>query len=509
MKKIWFIALIAFIIGLASCSDSDDNEPTYYTVTFDTGGGTPIPPTQRVEVGSMATAPTPNPTKTGYAFLFWHLNGANTAYNFQTPISNNITLQAKWQEEAVAEYWQVTWQLNGGSWPSTGDNHATQVIKGGTLAEPTPPTKEKATFDGWYEESALITKINFPYDVKNVAGNFTLYAKWKTEETPSPGNNHTISNATEWNAAIAAVNAGGNNKTYTFTITKSFELSGTSTTIFTKELSGITVTIKGEGNTAPEISLAGNSTGHLIYFYPHETQKIILEKIIFKGHATNITPLMRVDLKGELVIGSGALITGNTNTKDYGGGIHVGGKLIMDGGEISGNIAGVSNKNSGRGAGIYMTDLSDVIMNSGSISKNISYGLGGGVYVGFSATFDMKNGSIYGNTAKALNSGARGGGIYNSYGKFRMAGGTVAGYNKEHGNDIDVEEHYTNDPAIRDACNVVVITATAMGSYGAAFYNNGGTNSYGTFEGDNFTETGTLGSKRERDINVIDGVLQQ
>jgi uncharacterized repeat protein (TIGR02543 family) len=160
---------------------SKDDEVTTYTVTFDADGGSPVPSDQNVEAGKTATAPATNPAKSGYIFLFWRLSGASTAYNFSTPVNGNITLQAKWEEESKVEYWQVSWELNGGAWPASGDNHATQVVKGGTLSEPAAPVKSGNTFDGWYKETALNTKINFPYDVSSVTANFTLYAKWTTE----------------------------------------------------------------------------------------------------------------------------------------------------------------------------------------------------------------------------------------------------------------------------------------------------------------------------------------
>lgn len=179
MKNIWLIAMISIALGITSCSKDDDKESTVYTVTFDTDGGSPVPAAQKIESGSTATAPATNPTKTGYAFMYWYLDGTNAAYNFQAPVNNNITLFAKWQEETTAQYWQVTWNLNGGAWPS-GDNHATQVLKGGTLAEPAEPVKADSAFDGWYKEDGLTDKISFPYDVSSITGNFTLYAKWRT-----------------------------------------------------------------------------------------------------------------------------------------------------------------------------------------------------------------------------------------------------------------------------------------------------------------------------------------
>lgn len=175
-----YLFMLFTLVLLIHTGCSDDGDKVVYTVTFEADGGSPVPSAQKVEAGSMATAPATNPTKAGYAFVFWYASSNTTAYNFQTPVNSDITLYAKWQEEAVAEYWQVSWNLNGGAWPS-GDNHATKVIKGGTLAEPAAPTKSGYKFDGWYKESALSNKISFPYYVSSVTGHFTLYAKWATE----------------------------------------------------------------------------------------------------------------------------------------------------------------------------------------------------------------------------------------------------------------------------------------------------------------------------------------
>lgn len=204
MKKYLSTLIVAAITLFAACSN-DDNK-TVYTVMFETGGGTPVPAAQKIEEGSTASAPSTNPEKAGYAFVYWHLSGAATAYNFQDPVKGNITLQAKWQEEAIAEYWQVAWELNGGAWPS-GDNHATQVLKGGTLAEPAEPTKSGKTFEGWYKESARTNKVAFPYNVSNVTDNFTLYAKWATE-----GGELSVSPN---NTPISFTSAGGTSESIT------------------------------------------------------------------------------------------------------------------------------------------------------------------------------------------------------------------------------------------------------------------------------------------------------
>jgi len=177
--------MFALLVVFASCGGDDGDDKTIYTVTFETDGGTPVPSAQKVEEGNTVTAPSTNPTKAGYVFLYWHLSGSATAYNFHTPINGNITLHAKWQEEATVEYWQVTWELNGGTWP-TDDNHAMQVVKGGTLAEPNAPTILDSTFDGWYKEASFANKITFPYDVSSVTTDFKLYAKWGTVTEKAP-----------------------------------------------------------------------------------------------------------------------------------------------------------------------------------------------------------------------------------------------------------------------------------------------------------------------------------
>ena len=67
-----------------------------YTVTFDAKGGKPIPDAQKVVKDGTATAPT-DPTKKGYTFVEWQLDGAK--YDFGTPVTRNITLVAVWKKK--------------------------------------------------------------------------------------------------------------------------------------------------------------------------------------------------------------------------------------------------------------------------------------------------------------------------------------------------------------------------------------------------------------------------
>lgn len=64
------------------------------TVTFDTVGGNTIE-SQNVTKNEMAMEPTV-PTKDGYEFKGWLLNGE--PYDFATPVTADMTLTAKWEE---------------------------------------------------------------------------------------------------------------------------------------------------------------------------------------------------------------------------------------------------------------------------------------------------------------------------------------------------------------------------------------------------------------------------
>lgn len=73
-------------------------EATYYTVTFDSDGGSEVD-SQSVRSGETATEPVA-PTKDNYEFGGWYTDSELTeAYDFSTPVTSNIILYAKWVEE--------------------------------------------------------------------------------------------------------------------------------------------------------------------------------------------------------------------------------------------------------------------------------------------------------------------------------------------------------------------------------------------------------------------------
>ncbi len=79
-------------------------ENTYY-VYFISKGSAVSP--QVVVTGGTATQPA-TPTRAGYTFLRWSLTDGGAAYNFNTPVTTDITLYAVWQAQQV-NYTVVYW----------------------------------------------------------------------------------------------------------------------------------------------------------------------------------------------------------------------------------------------------------------------------------------------------------------------------------------------------------------------------------------------------------------
>ena len=147
--------------------------PTTYTVTFDSDGGSAVT-AQTVESGKTAAKPT-DPTKSGYTFKGWYLG--ESEYDFATPVTDNITLKATWEKNAVTPppvvTYTVTFDSDGGSAVT-----AQTVEEGKTATKPADPTKEGYTFKGWFLGETA-------YDFATpVTGNITLKAKWEAVVVP-------------------------------------------------------------------------------------------------------------------------------------------------------------------------------------------------------------------------------------------------------------------------------------------------------------------------------------
>ena len=133
------------------------------TVTFDSNGGSKVA-SQSVETNKTATKPS-NPTREGYTFLGWYLN--NQEYNFETVVTKDITLVAKWEIKKFT----VTFNTNGGT------QIASQTVEYGKKAtKPANPVKDGYIFTGW-------TVSGKTYDFSSVVkSNITVVANYREKQ---------------------------------------------------------------------------------------------------------------------------------------------------------------------------------------------------------------------------------------------------------------------------------------------------------------------------------------
>jgi len=146
-------------------------EPTEYTVSFNTNGGSDVEDMIVLE-GSKASKPV-DPTKGGYTFAGWFKDsGLTEVYDWDTEVVSDMVLYAKWTENIVPEptEYTVTFESNGGS---VVDDMV--VTEGSKASKPVDPTKDGHTFVGWFMDSGL-TEV-YDWD-STVTGDMILYAKW-------------------------------------------------------------------------------------------------------------------------------------------------------------------------------------------------------------------------------------------------------------------------------------------------------------------------------------------
>ena len=158
-------------------TSSGEQPEKILTVAFDTKGGTPLE-AQKVKKGDKAAEPDA-PYLFGYKLEGWYTEAECIhKFDFNTPITENLILYAKWAEIVPVEKFVVSFDRNGhGSGASITPR---KVEKGKTVEEPFAPKDEGFEFGGWYTEKECIHKFDFNTPI---TGNITLYAKW-TEKTP-------------------------------------------------------------------------------------------------------------------------------------------------------------------------------------------------------------------------------------------------------------------------------------------------------------------------------------
>ncbi|MCM1368588.1 MAG: InlB B-repeat-containing protein [Roseburia sp.] len=193
-----------------------------YTVTFDKNYTGSTSTQVNVPQGNTVDE-IPAPTRVGYEFLGW--KRAGTAWDFDTPINENIVLTAEWNK--------LTYNISykwGSADVSVGNAYKTYDVDSADITLPTP-AEQYYTFDGWYTAQNLsgtaVTKIDKTFigglSASPVGGavSVTLYAKY-TEITYTvayvlDGGTNAIDNPTSYVVTSGEVDLGDATKDwYTF-----------------------------------------------------------------------------------------------------------------------------------------------------------------------------------------------------------------------------------------------------------------------------------------------------
>ena len=178
MRKIKFGRLIfAVIIGLAmslavltACDRTPGAETVYYTVTFDSRGGSEVP-SQKIEKGKTAQKPA-DPAREGYTFEGWF--DGETEYDFTKAVEKNFTLSAKWTEVPAASVYYTVRFMDGAN-----EYKSAKVESGKPAQKPADPVKSGYAFKEW------ILSDGTAYDfTKAVTADIALYATWNKIQTP-------------------------------------------------------------------------------------------------------------------------------------------------------------------------------------------------------------------------------------------------------------------------------------------------------------------------------------
>ena len=152
-----------------------------FMVEFECNGGDEI---ESYKAGVIAESP--ETSKTNYMFGGWYTTSdfSKNAVTFPYTVTKPTTLYAKWLPT-----YQVTFISNGGSEIAS--------FRSAIISERPESVREGYSLVGWYTDSGLTNKIDFPY---TLTADTTFYAKWQQV--------YTVTFVTNGGTAIAAQQTG-------------------------------------------------------------------------------------------------------------------------------------------------------------------------------------------------------------------------------------------------------------------------------------------------------------
>ena len=210
-------------------------DSAYVTVTFDLKDGSDAA-AQKVVKGQKVAEPN-DVAKEGYTLAWCADEDCTQTYDFDTPVTADVTLYAKW----TANRYTITFDTDGGS-----EMEAITQDYGTAITAPEDPTRTGYTFAGWDAE--------IPETMP--AGDMTIKALWTANSSGgssggggSRNNSYAVSTPKADNGSVTVNNGSTAKKGDTVTITvkpdEGYEID--KVTVTDSKGNSITVTDKGDG----------------------------------------------------------------------------------------------------------------------------------------------------------------------------------------------------------------------------------------------------------------------
>lgn len=234
--------------------DGTIEDSTKRTVSFDTDGGSAVVP-QKILRGQKAAEPTAC-EKTGYNFAGWYLG--ESRFDFDTAITENITLTAKWTVNQYA----ITYDLNDGTVEGNPDTYTVEMDTF-TLKNPTRPGY---TFTGW-SGTDLTGENNMTVTIeKGSTGERSYTAHWRYNGGGSGGSSSypiTVPGKTENGSVTISPRSAEKGDTVTITVKPDSGYVLETISVTDKNGSDLKLTDKGNGKytfTMPSGKVKINAT---------------------------------------------------------------------------------------------------------------------------------------------------------------------------------------------------------------------------------------------------------